>query len=350
MSKHLGGKENGKNYVVEDEMTLKDIILKMNIWWRTIWFQRLRIISLSLLLGLLTSFYISFYTTPFYTASYELFFEDESNGMTGAMRLASSVGLVGLGSGSSSSSSKVQEYITSRSNIATAITSDLHNGRLIDRYYAGAFEDDEHFSSEFELMFGSNRRYTDSTITFLFHILNKENLSSVFDEKKGTLSLTAVASEESFALDLVNTLIESTEEQFKKWDLERSNSAVKAFQKKVDSLELSIDQALLLLGQYEDQNNSLVSSVDRMKRLRLTIDLESLKVAYGEYIKGLEMSKVELISHDPPFKYFDAPTYPLYKEEGSPAKSGIIASVIAIFILVLFFVIRAEFFKIMEDQ
>ena len=45
-----------------------------------------------------------------------------------------------------------------------------------------------------------------------------------------------------------------------------------------------------------------------MKRMRLTIDMEALKVAYGEYIKGLEMSKAELMNLEPPFKYFDAPT------------------------------------------
>ena len=30
--------------------------------------------------------------------------------------------------------------------------------------------------------------------------------------------------------------------------------------------------------------------------MRLTIDMEALKVLYGEYIKGLEMSKAELMN------------------------------------------------------
>ena len=40
----------------------------------------------------------------------------------------------------------------------------------------------------------------------------------------------------------------------------------------------------------------MVSAVDKMKQMRLTIDMEALKVAYGEYIKGLEMSKAELMN------------------------------------------------------
>ena len=138
-----------------------------------------------------------------------------------------------------------------------------------------------------------------------------------------------------------------TEEQFKNWKKEKSLSAVEAFQKKVDSMEVSIDAALFQLGQYEDQNNSLVSSVDKMKIMRLTIDFESLKVAYGEYLKGLEMSKAELMNFEAPFKYFDVPTYPLAKEKDSAAKAGVFGSIITGLLLVLFFIGRKELKKIM---
>ena len=59
------------------------------------------------------------------------------------------------------------------------------------------------------------------------------------------------------------------------------------FRGKVDSLEIAIDKTLIKVGEYQDQNNSLISAVDQMEQMRLTIDLEALKVAYGEYIKGL---------------------------------------------------------------
>ena len=112
---------------------------------------------------------------------------------------------------------------------------------------------------------------------------------------------------------------------------------------------MAIDATLRRLGEYEDQNNSLVSSVDKMKRTRLTIDMEALKVSYGEYIKGLEMSKAELMNLEPPFKYFDAPTYPLYKEKGSAAIAGVFGSVITGFLLVFFFIGRVEAKNIMAD-
>jgi len=91
----------------------------------------------------------------------------------------------------------------------------------------------------------------------------------------------------------------------------------------------------------------LVSSVDKMKRMRLTIDFESLKVAYGEYVKGLEMSKAEMMNIEAPFKYFDTPVFPLTKEKASAVKSGIFGSVITGFLLVLFFIGRVEAKNIM---
>ena len=86
-----------------------------------------------------------------------------------------------------------------------------------------------------------------------------------------------------------------------------------------------------------------------MEQMRLTIVLEALKIAYGEYIKGLEMSKAELLNLEGPFKYFDEPIFPLEKTEGSAAIAGVFGSVITGFLLVLFFIGRVEAKNIMAD-
>jgi len=341
--------ENKINSRVDDEITLKHIILKMQEWFSIVWLQRTKIILLSLAIGLVAALYTKFITKPTYTSSYQLFFQEENGGLSGAMRLASSFGLSGIGGGSASSRASVQEYLTSRSNIANVMTVDLENGRLIDRYYSNAIQENDEFKVDFKSKFGFDQRYTDSLITITFQELNENNLGTIFDPESGTLQLKVMAEDESLAFDLSNNLVIRTEQQFKKWKREKSSSAVDAFQKKVDSLEVAIDAALFQLGQYEDQNNSLVSSVDKMKRLRLTIDLESLKVAYGEYIKGLEVAKVELVNLEPPFKYFDKPTYPLFKNEASAAVNGIYGLVITGFLLVLFFIGRFETANIISD-
>lgn len=332
----------------DDEITLKDIILKIQEWFSIVWPHRVRIIALSLTIGLMAALCTKFIAKPTYSASYQLFFEEEGGGMSGAMRLASSFGF-SLGGGGGSSSITVQEYLTSRDNIAQAMLAELDSGRLVDRYYVKALEKDEEFAQEYSSKFGTNQRYTDSVLTEITIALNEKHLGASMDEETGVVSFSVNFKDEGFVYDLSNQLIANTEEAFIDWKKEKSQDAVDAFQGKVDSLELAIDATLRRLGEYEDQNNSLVSSVDKMKRMRLTIDMEALKVSYGEYIKGLEMSKAELMNLEPPFKYFDAPTYPLNKEKGSAAKAGIFGSVITGFLLVLFFIGRVEAKNIMAD-
>ena len=333
--------------MADDEITLKDIILKIQEWWSIVWPQKNTIIAASLAIGLMAALYTKFIAKPTYTASYQLFFEEDGGGLSSAMRLASSFGF-SMGAGGGSSSITVQEYLTSRDNIAKAMIAPLDSGRLVDRYYAEALEDDEEFAADYQAKFGNNQRYTDSIFTEIFVALNEEGLiGASLDEESGIVSFSVNSKDETFAFDLAKQTIANAEDKFVAWKRTKSKDAVDAFQGKVDSLELAIDATLRQLGEYTDQNNSLVSSVDKMKETRLLIDMEALKVAYGEYIKGLEMSKAELMNLEPPFKYFDDPTYPLITDDKSAAKSGVFGSVMTGFLLVLFFIGRVEVKNIM---
>ena len=268
--------------------------------------------------------------------------------MSSAMRLASSFGLSIGGSGATSSIT-VQEYLTSRDNISKAMITASDQGIMAERYYAYALYEDQEFNEVFYANFGKNQRYTDSILSEITLELNEGYISATLDEESGTVNFAVNGYDEAFVYDLSKALISNTEDAFLDWKKKKGQSAVEAFQGKVDSLEIALDATLRRLGEYQDQNNSLISAVDKMEQMRLTIDMEALKVAYGEYIKGLEMSKADLMNLEPPFKYFDEPTYPLYKEEGSAVKAGIFGSVITGFLLVLFFIGRVEAKSIMAD-
>ena len=107
MDQQLPQQPNSSQPKADDEITLKDIILKIQQWWAIVWPKKNLIVAISLLIGLSAALYTKFLTQPTYTASYQLFFQEESGGLSGAMRLASSFGLGG-GGGSASSSATVQ--------------------------------------------------------------------------------------------------------------------------------------------------------------------------------------------------------------------------------------------------
>lgn len=331
-----------------DEITLKDIILKIQQWWTILWPQRTKIILPALAIGLMAAMYTKFISKPTYTASYQLFFEEDGGSMSSAMRLASSFGLSMGGSGATSSIT-VQEYLTSRDNISKAMTMASGQGVMAERYYAYALYEDQEFNEVFYANFGKNQRYTDSILSEITLELNEGFIAATLDEESGTVNFAINGYDEAFVYDLSKALIANTEDAFLDWKKKKGQSAVEAFQGKVDSLEIALDATLRRLGEYQDQNNSLISAVDKMEQMRLNIDMEALKVAYGEYIKGLEMSKADLMNLEPPFKYFDEPTYPLYKQKGSAVKAGIFGSVITGFLLLLFFIGRVEAKSIMAD-
>ena len=332
----------------ENEITFKDMILRIQLWWGVIWAHRSRVISLSVIIGFSAALYMKFIAIPTYTASYQLFFEEEVGGVSSAMRLASSFGLATGGSGATSLMT-VQEYITSRDNLSKVISVELDSGRLLNRYYATKFDNDDNFAIEFRGKFGVNKRYSDSIISKVTYALNEHNIVASLDEKKGKIYVSIKGENESFVHDLAHLIISNTKEVFIDKKKKKYKSAVKSFQLKVDSLERSIDATLTRLGEYEDQNNSLVSSLDKMKRMRLNIEMEALKMSYGQYIKGLEMSKAELMNIEPPFKYFDAPTYPLLKKENSVLNSGIFALIITGMLASIFIIVRLEVRNIMTE-
>lgn len=329
-----------------DRVTMKEVILKVIEWKRSLLSAKNTIIVISLFFSFAFAFSAKFLRKPVYKASYALFFEENNFGANSAMRLASSFGL-SMASGVENSSTQVNEFLTCRNNIEKALTKELENGRLIDRFLEKDFHSDKDFLSEFKMNFGKNQRYTDSIISVVSIELNEDFLISRIDQETGIVYFDLTGKDEAFVYDLSNLLVRNAEKIFVESKKTRSQLAVKSFQKKVDSLNIAIDNILREIGEYDDQNNSLVRSLDRMKRVRLSIEMEALKISYGEYIKGLEMTKAELMNIEPPFKFFDSPTYPLSADYPSALKSGILGFCLTGFVLIIYVITRHELKKIM---
>ena len=68
MDQQLPEQPNFTQPKADDEITLKDIILKIQEWWSIVWPQRTKIIALSLAIGLVAALYTKFIAKPTYTA------------------------------------------------------------------------------------------------------------------------------------------------------------------------------------------------------------------------------------------------------------------------------------------
>ena len=332
-----------------DEITLKDIILKIQEWFSIVWPHRVRIIAVSLSIGLLAALYAKFIKPWQYTSQHTIIFtEDGSGGMGNAMKLASSLGFGGLGSSSGSVAAEVGYFLQSNEAVEAALMLEEDAGKLIDLYIQPLLEDEE-FAADYEANFQNDQRFTDSLLSAVRFGLLEENIRADWDEETGIFTFYVVSNMEVFSYELSNRILNVTEKRFIEDSKEDNSNIVRAFQTKVDSIKSVLDGLLVEAALYQDQNQSLISSVDRVRQVQISIELESAKVAYAEYIKGLEMSRAEGMNIKPPFKVYDSSKYPLAYDKPSAAKAGIFGSVITGFLLVLFFIGRVEAKNIMAD-
>ena len=333
--------------VHDDEITLKDIVLKIQEWWSIVWPKKNLIIGAALTIGLMAALYTKFTAQRQFTAQHTVMFtEGGSGGIGGAMKLASSLGFGGFGGSSGSVAGEVAYYVTSNEAVESAMMLEEGPGKLLDLYMQPFLENDE-FAADFESKFLTDQRFTDSLLSVVRFYLLQENLSASLDEETGILTLSVTSPSEVFSYELSNRILSVTEKRFVEDAKTENGNVVGAFKTKVDSIKSVVDALLVEAALYQDQNQSLVSSVDRVRQVQITIELESAKVAYAEYIKGLEMSRAEGMNIKPPFKVYDSSKYPLAFEKPSAAKAGIFGSVITGFLLVLFFIGRVEAKNIM---
>ena len=115
-----------------------------------------------------------------------------------------------------------------------------------------------------------------------------------FDEKSHFIELEVISTNESFSFDLANALVERTENHFFNLRRGKAQKAVNSFEYKVDSLKTEIDETQWELALNSDMGNALIYSIDKVRNKKLMIELEALKIAYSEYIKGLELSRIEI--------------------------------------------------------
>jgi capsule polysaccharide export protein KpsE/RkpR len=287
------------------------ILRKIREWYPVLKPRFLFMMIVSLIFGLFSLIITSNYWKTQYKASYRIFLQQETTGLSNAMRVASSIGIP-LSSNSQSIESGVQNYMVSRANIINTLLDTNYEIRLIERYFSDIKQvANPEFKKQYNAKFELDKRYTDSLLVITHRDLLENNVLISFDEKSHFIDLEVISTNESFSFDLANALVERTENHFFNLRRGKAQKAVNSFEYKVDSLKTEIDETLRELALNSDMGNALIYSIDKVRNKKLMIELEALKIAYSEYIKGLELSRIEIAGITNPIEYFDKPLYPL---------------------------------------
>ena len=341
-----------------DEISLKELIQKIQEWIAYLKTQWKLIIGIAALGGIIGFVYASF-QKPTYLATTTFVLEEDKGGGGGlgsAMGLASSFGLdLGGGGGGLFTSSNIIELMKSRLVVEKTLLNPVQvAGKEISLadYYIQINELKEGWAKKPNLAnisFPVNADRTkfslqqDSILETISAELKKNSLSIEQKDKKITIiSLTVKTENELFSKIFCEQLLSETSDFYIETKSKKSRLNVDVLQHQADSIRSELNNAITGVAVASDNVFNLnpafnvKSSPSRSKQ----VDVQANTAILTQLVAQLELSKVSLRKETPLVQIIDRPILPLYKE-----KLGIILSVILGIFIAFFLTILYLFFN-----
>ena len=329
-----------KDYQHEDEISIKELILKVQEYIKTIWSKKIGLIAVSLLFG--AGFAFKAYLKPTtYTAKLTFMVnQDDGGSMAGIGAVLGQFGLGGGGGGSSNfdqiteiaRSSKICEQVLMDSARIGGVT-DLLGNHLIRSYEMhNAWQEDTVinnflFIKRFEGSVPYNIVLGKLIGTFIG--VDNSGLSSLdFDEKSTILTITTTTEEQELSKALTMSWYDKVQVFYVQKSTEASKKTLEELTHKADSIYNLLNGAESGLATGSDKLG-LVKTYDRLPTSRAGRNLQIYGAMYAEVIKNKETSDFILKSETPYFQKLDEPRLPLNGDNGLGWKLSMILGMIA---------------------
>jgi uncharacterized protein involved in exopolysaccharide biosynthesis len=340
-----------------DEISLKELIQKIQEWFRYLKTKWILIIGIAALGGIIGFLYASF-QKPTYTATTTFVLEEDKGGgggLGGAMGLASSFGFdLGGGGGGLFTSSNIIELMKSRLVVEkTLLNPVLINGKEISLadYYI------ENNMPLVNISFPVNADRTkfsleqDSILYGISSGLTKANLViSQKDKKVSIISLTVKTESELFSKLFCEQLLKETSDFYIETKSKKSRLNVDILQHQADSIRSELNGAITGVATASDNvyNLNPAYNVKKTPGTKRQVDVQANTAILTQLVAQLELSKVSLRKETPLVQLIDRPILPLQKEKPSRLKSLLLGGFLAGFLTVLYLVGRKFFKKLLE--
>ena len=337
----------------DDEISLKELIQKIQEWIAYLKTQWKLIIGIAALGGIIGFTYASF-QKPSYLATTTFVLEEDKGGGGGALGLASSFGFdLGGGGGGLFTSSNIIELMKSRLVVEKTLLNPVQiAGKEISLadYYIQINELKEGWAKKSALAninFPINADRTkfsleqDSILQTISAGLTKTNLVIAQKDKKvSIISLTVKTESELFSKLFCEQLLKETSDFYIETKSKKSRLNVDILQHQADSIRAELNSAITGVATASDNvyNLNPALNVKRTPRTRRQVDVQANTAILTQLVAQLELSKVSLRKETPLVQLIDRPILPLEKDKVGRLKSLVLGGFLAGFLTVLYLV------------
>jgi uncharacterized protein involved in exopolysaccharide biosynthesis len=349
-----------------DEISLKELILKLQEWWVYLLSHWKLIISVAFIGSLLGLGY-AFTQKPIYKAEFSFVLEDEKGGggLGGALGLASQFGLDigGGGGGGIFAGDNLLELMKSRTMVQKALLSPISvNGKsqsLADYYISfremrKGWEGKPQLAS---LSYSINadaskfNRVQDSVLMAMHQEIIGDLLSVAKKDKKLSILQVEVKSEdELFSKTFTEALVSEVSQFYVETKTKKSTTNVAILQYQTDSVRNQLNRAISGVAQSNDDipNLNAARQVLRSSGQQRQIDVQANTAILTELVKFLELSKLSLRKETPLIQVIDKPILPLPVEKFGKTKGVLLGGFLGGLLVVIGLVSRRVFQGLMD--
>lgn len=350
----------------QEEISLKELILMVKEW---IVYFRSRWLSIVFVIGLGGGIGIAYalFSKPSYTGTLSFVIEDDkqSNGLSGALGLASQFGLDlgGSSGGGAFSGGNLLELMKSRTVLEMTLLMPVRLNN-IRTTLADAYIDQkkwrENWQSDTQLV--NIGRYLDadplrfslqkdSVLNEIEKSILKSNLSiGPRDKKLNIIDVKFVSGDQVYAKTFVEIIVSVVSDFYTKTKTYKTAKNVAILQHQADSIRGQLNGALSNVAGSMDATYNLNPAILRSRTpvQRSQIDVQANSAILTEIVKNLELAKIALRKETPLIQIIDSPKLPLEMEKLGKRKGLTYGCIIATFIVIPFLFIRRLWKKVMQ--
>lgn len=353
----MEGVQNKEGTVRHDEISLKELILKMQDWFKYL-FSKWYILLIAGFIGGGIGFIYAMCKKPMYIATTTFVLESGDKG--GSLgQYAGMAAMVGIDLGGSSGgifqgdnllnlyrsrkmieAALLQSSVSDSSKLLIDRFFEINNTRNIWREKAPTLLKIDFKKKDL----GSLQRSRDSIVYNVVALINKNNLEvGTLDKKSSIIKAEVKSEDEVFSKEFNEAIVNEVNSFYIQTKTKKSLNNIDILQHKTDSVRAVMNGSISAAASVFDATPNLNPTRQAQRVVptqRSQFSAETNKAILGQLVQNLEMSKLTLMKESPLIEKLDEPIFPLKKEVASKIKFCLLFCFVFIFLSTCFLSVR----------